>query len=131
MDSDTLGLVSELIEQTCEASRNLLCSEIYINNGELGRSQVFFAAGRDLLVTMKGDIFEEICDAFKLELPNFQEQDEETLTLVCELNLLAKNAGTIVGMFVDGDDDAVLTIVMKKIVQNIANVIHLSDVLFN
>ena len=69
MNTQLLSKLGELVEHCGEAGKLIIASEVALNDGELAASQKNTMKAVDMLKTMCDDVFVEVLEEMKIEVP--------------------------------------------------------------
>ena len=128
---ESIKIYLELVENTSEASRLLVLSQIALDDGDLVQSQKYFLQAKDILNTLTNDTFLEV----KELLPNATEESEDyditSLNLSCLLNSACKTATTLLGIDLEQQSSPVKQALLTKLVKTLNACTELYGILFN
>ena len=115
-----LSKLGELVEHCGEASKHLIKSEIYLNDGDLAGSQKYTMKAIDLLKTMTNDVFVEVLEELGIESDNVVSDIEpSTLCLAHALSNVCYNAGVVLNMYIENEEQRVKDIANTKLMHAI------------
>lgn len=122
--------LAELVENASEASKFLIQSEIYLNDGELSDSQKATMNAVAILNTLKDDVFEEVAEEFELDIKKSDDCDMSALNLAYCLADVCHCGGVLLGMLTEEIEDRVVDIAKTKLARAIANSVELFENLY-
>ena len=121
----------ELIENTSEASRLLIASQVALDDGDLALSQKYFLQVKDILNTLNGDTFEEVKQLYANPTEESEDYDISALNLAQLLCVSAKTASTLISIELDDMSNPTKSALENKLVKTLNACSELFGILFN
>ena len=121
----------ELVENTSEASRLLIASQVALDDGDLALSQKYFLQVKDILNTLNGDIFEEVKELYDNITEESEDYDISSLNLAELLCTSAKIATTLLSFELYDQNNPTKSALENKLVKTLNAISELFGILFN
>lgn len=116
---DKIAVLTELIEQSCEANKLLLLNAIAMENGEIEEAQKHLKSASQILDVMVRDVFIEVKEALEVESDDEDDYEYSVLDLAKLLVEVTQNAGNLIGYILEGEGDSIKNICINKLVKSI------------
>lgn len=131
MENELITKLCELIENSSQAGKHIILSEVYLNDGELAESQKHTLKAVDILRTIVDDTFVEVLEEIGMENDNqTSELDSNALNLAYALSDISYNAGVLLGFLVNSEQDKVIVIAKTKLIHSINDAVWLYETLY-
>ena len=131
MNTELLTKLGELIEHSGEAAKLIIASEVALNDGDLAASQKNTMKAIDMLKTMCGDVFVEVLEEMETQDDGqTSDLDPYALNLAYALSNICYNAGVLVNMILENEEERVVIISKTKLMHAIADAKSLFETLY-
>lgn len=131
MNTQLLSKLGELIEHSGEAAKLIIASEVALNDGELATSQKNTMKAIDMLKTMCNDVFIEILEEMEIEDDGqTSDLDPYALNLAYALSNVCYNAGVLLNMILEAEEERVVLISKTKLMHAISDAKSLFETLY-
>ena len=121
----------ELIENTSEASRLLIASQVALDDGDLALSQKYFLQVKDILNTLNSDTFIEVKEMYKDCTDESEDYDISSLNLAELLCNASKVATTLLSIELDDQNNPTKSALENKLAKILNACSELFGILFN
>ena len=128
---EKIKIYLELIENTTEASKLLIASQVALDDGDLTLSQKYFLQVKDILNTLNGDTFEEVKELYSDPTDESEDYDISSLNLAQLLCVSAKTASTLLSIELDDQSNPTKSALENKLVKTLNACSELFGILFN
>lgn len=131
MNTQLLSKLSELVEHSGEAAKLIIASEVSLNDGELAASQKNTMKAIDMLKTMCDDVFVEVLEEMEIEDDGeTSDLDPYALNLAYALSNVCYNAGVLLNMILENEEERVVLISKTKLMHAIVDAKSLFQTLY-
>ena len=131
MNTELLTKLGEIIEHSGEAAKLIIASEVALNDGDLAASQKNTMKAIDMLKTMCGDVFVEVLEEMEIQDDGqTSDLDPYALNLAYALSNICYNAGVLVNMILENEEERVVIISKTKLMHTIADAKSLFETLY-
>ena len=128
---EKIKIYLELIENTTEASKLLIASQVALDDGDLTLSQKYFLQVKDILNTLNGDTFDEVKELYSDPTDESEDYDISSLNLAQLLCVSAKTASTLLSIELDDQSNPTKSALENKLVKTLNACSELFGILFN
>lgn len=104
-----IAILSELIEQSSEASKLIVSNAIAMDNGEIEPAQKYLKEAKQLLSTMIKDTFVEVRDILTEVSTDEESYDFSTLDMAKLLSKVAFHAASLINCYINKFTGSVMT----------------------
>lgn len=112
---ERISVLTELIEQSCEANKLLLANAIAMENGEIEEAQKHLQNATQIIGVMVRDVFIEVKEAFDVESDEEDDYDYSVLDLAKLLVEVTKHAGNLLSYILSEESDTIMNIAVNKL----------------
>ena len=116
---EKIAVLTELIEQSCEANKLLLSNAISMENGEIEEAQKHLKSATQIIDVMVRDVFVEVKEAFEVESDDEDDYDYSVLDLSKLLVEVTKHAGNLLSYILSEESDTIMNIAINKLTSSI------------
>jgi len=116
---EKIAVLTELIEQSCEANKLLLSNAICMENGEIEEAQKHLQKATQIMDVMVRDVFVEVKEAFDVEDGDEDDYDYSVLDLAKLLIEVTKHAGNLLSYILSEESDTIMNIAVNKLVSSV------------
>lgn len=123
--------LGELVENCGHISKQLLASEIAMNDGDLALSQKNMMEAQSLVKVMLDDVFKEVIEMFEIENNETVDYDMPTaLEMARVMNEAVYNAGVLINLILDNSSATIMDSVKLKLVKDLNTVDEIAQAIF-
>ena len=128
---DSKKIYLELLENTAEASKLLVCSQLALDDGDLSLSQKHFLQAKDILATLTNDTFKEVAELANDPTDECEDYDISQLNLASLLMGACKIASTLLDIDINNPTNPTKDALLTKLVTLLNACTELYGILFN
>ena len=123
--------LGELVENCGHISKQLLASEIAMNDGDLALSQKNMMEAQGLVKVMLDDVFKEVIEMFGIETNETVDYDMPTaLEMARVMNEAVYNAGVLINLILDNGSATIQDSVKTKLVKDLNTIDEIAQAIF-
>ena len=123
--------LGELVENCGHISKQLLASEIAMNDGVLALSQKNMMEAQGLVKVMLDDVFKEVIEMFGIETNETVDYDMPTsLEMARVMNEAVYNAGVLINLILDNGSATIQDSIKTKLVKDLNTIDEIAQAIF-
>ena len=123
--------LGELVENCGHISKQLLASEIAMNDGDLALSQKNMMEAQGLVKVMLDDVFKEVIEMFGIETNETVDYDMPTaLEMARVMNEAVYNAGVLINLILDNGSATIQDSIKTKLVKDLNTIDEIAQAIF-